>query len=63
MAVPTTEVLFLSAVEAELDAAAVAGMRTCQMLRPDGGAAPSERHPIASDFPALAGAMGLPAAA
>lgn len=63
MAVPTTEVLFLSAVEMELDAAAVAGMRTCQLLRPDGGGVPSERHPVAGDFPALAGAMGLPAAA
>jgi enolase-phosphatase E1 len=63
MAVPTTEVLFLSAAETELDAAAVAGMRTCQMLRPDGGAEPAERHLVAGDFPAIAGRMGLPAAA
>jgi enolase-phosphatase E1 len=63
MAVPTTEVLYLSAVEAELDAAAAAGMRSCQVCRPDAGAGPGGRHPAAADFPAIAAAMGLPAAA
>jgi enolase-phosphatase E1 len=61
MNVPTVEVLFLSAKEAALDAAAVAGMRTCQVLRP--GAGPeSRRHPAVADFPAAARAFGLPAA-
>ncbi|OJY70463.1 MAG: 2,3-diketo-5-methylthio-1-phosphopentane phosphatase [Rhodospirillales bacterium 70-18] len=60
MNVPTVEVLFLSAVEAELDAAAVAGMRTCQVLRPLAGLVASERHPVAADFPAVARALGLP---
>jgi enolase-phosphatase E1 len=63
MNVPTAEVVYLSAVEAQLDAAAAAGMRTVQMLRPDGGNAPSARHPRADDFPAVAAAMGLPAGA
>jgi enolase-phosphatase E1 len=63
LAVPTMEVLYLSAVEAELDAAAAAGMRTCQVLRSDGGAVASERHPQAADFPAVARQLGLPSAA
>lgn len=63
MAVPTTEVLYLSATEAELDAAMAAGMRTCQLARPGAAAGPSDRHASAEDFPAIAAAMGLPAAA
>ena len=63
MAVPTAEVIYLSSVEAELDAAAAAGMRTCQILRADSRAKPAERHPVAIDFAAAAIVMGLPSAA
>lgn len=41
--------LFLSDVGAELDAAAAAGMRTCQLLR-DATAVPAPGHPQARDF-------------
>lgn len=61
MNVPTVEVLFLSAEEEALDAAAAAGMRTCQVLRPAAGAA-SRRHPAAADLADAARAFGLPAA-
>lgn len=43
-------VLFLSDVEAELDAATVAGLRTCQLVRPADGTAASTRHPTAASF-------------
>jgi enolase-phosphatase E1 len=45
-----TTILFLSDVAAELDAAAQAGLRTCQLLRPGDGAVPSDAHPHAIDF-------------
>lgn len=45
------EILFLSDVEAELDAAQAAGMQVLQLLRP--GAQPSERHAGVSDFHAV----------
>ncbi len=45
---PATGILFLSDIEAELDAAAEAGMRTTLLAR-DGGPAQS-RHPITVDF-------------
>jgi enolase-phosphatase E1 len=61
LAVPTFEVAYLSAIEDDLDAAAAAGMRTCQVLR-DGGT-PSERHPCVTDFPAAAAILGLPSIA
>ena len=48
--VPTAEVLFLSDVEAELDAAATAGLRTCQVVRANDGTVASERHLVAADF-------------
>lgn len=60
MNVPTLEVLFLSDVEAELDAAAMAGMRTCQLVRPEDGTVASDRHPVAADFPEVAGLLDLP---
>lgn len=60
MNVPGVRIVFLSDVEAELDAAATAGLRTCQLVRPDNGAIPSDRHPVAADFAAVAAAMGLP---
>jgi enolase-phosphatase E1 len=54
------EILFLSDVAAELDAAAAAGMQTCQLARAEDGTAPSQSHPVASDFPQVAGLFGLP---
>ncbi len=44
------EVLFLSDVAEELDAAQAAGMATCQLVRPEDGTQPSGRHPVARDF-------------
>ena len=61
MAVPTFEVAYVSAIEDDLDAAATAGMRTCQILR-NGGEA-TERHPVATDFPGAADILGLPSVA
>lgn len=43
-------IVFLSDIEAELDAAAEAGMRTCQLVRPADGTIASTRHPIAARF-------------
>ena len=60
MNLPPMEVLFLSDVEAELDAAAAAGLRTCQVVRAADGTEASIRHKIAADFPAVAQRMGLP---
>jgi enolase-phosphatase E1 len=60
MNVPTAKAAFLSDVEAELDAAAAAGMRTCQIHRADAGGARAERHPVAADFGAAAALLGLP---
>ncbi|MCS6931211.1 MAG: acireductone synthase [Acetobacteraceae bacterium] len=54
------ESLFLSDVEAELDAAAEAGLRTCQLVRPEDGTRPGARHPVAPDFAAVAARFGLP---
>lgn len=58
--VPTAEILFLSDVGAELDAAAAAGLRTCQLLRPLDGAVPAAGHPTAADFDAVAAQFSLP---
>jgi enolase-phosphatase E1 len=56
------EILFLSDVAEELDAAAAAGMRTCQLVRAADGTVASGRHPEATNFPGVARAFGLPAA-
>jgi enolase-phosphatase E1 len=63
MKVPSAEILFLSDVEEELDAATAAGWRTCQLVRPQDGTAASARHATAADFDEVAGMMGLPHAA
>jgi enolase-phosphatase E1 len=55
-----TEMLFLSDVEAELDAAAEAGLRTCQLAREADGTVPSARHKVATDFGQVAALFGLP---
>jgi enolase-phosphatase E1 len=54
------EILFLSDVEAELDAAAEAGLLTCQLVRPEDGTQPSTRHKLAADFTEVAALFGLP---
>ena len=46
---PPADILFLSDVGEELDAARSAGMRTCQLLR-DAKARPAPGHPQARDF-------------
>jgi enolase-phosphatase E1 len=60
MALPGGAILFLSDVEAELDAAASAGLLTCQLVRAEDGTAAGSRHPVAADFAAVAAAFDLP---
>ncbi len=50
MNLPPIEVLFLSDVEEELDAAATAGLRTCQLVRENDGTVASDRHETARNF-------------
>lgn len=45
---PPAEILFLSDVEAELDAAKAAGMHTIQLVRE--GTSPTQKHATAKDF-------------
>jgi enolase-phosphatase E1 len=54
------ECLFLSDIEAELDAAALSGLRTCQLVRKADGTIASARHPNAADFDAVAAIFKLP---
>lgn len=61
--IPANEYLFLSDVEAELDAAAAAGLRTCQLVRRADATKPSTRHAITADFIEMARICGLPAVA
>lgn len=49
IALPAEQVLFLSDIGAELDAARAAGLRTCQLLR-DAKAVAAPSHPSARDF-------------
>lgn len=58
--VPASSMLFLSDVEAELDAAAMGGLRTCQIVRRTDGTAASRRHAKAADFRRAARLFGLP---
>lgn len=57
---PAGEILFLSDVEAELDAAATAGLQTCQLVRAEDATMPSTRHGTATDFAEVAQKFGLP---
>lgn len=61
LGLPAAELLFLSDVEAELDAAATAGLRTCQLVRAEDATVPSDRHATAADFTAVARVAGLTA--
>lgn len=53
MGIPTSEVLFLSDVAAELDAASAAGLRTIQLCRPPKTCAPGSKHPCVADFDSI----------
>ncbi len=48
LGIPAEQILFLSDVEAELDAAKAAGFQTLQLVRP--GTTASQKHPVANDF-------------
>lgn len=54
LGLPAGEILFLSDVAEELDAAAQAGMPGCQLVRPEDGTKASGRHPQARDFTEVA---------
>ena len=58
---PPAAVLFLSDVAAELDAAHAAGMRVCQLVRPQDGTV-AAGHPVAGDFDEVGRLFALPAA-
>jgi enolase-phosphatase E1 len=60
LALPPGGILFLSDVEAELDAAREAGLSTCQLVRAEDGTVASARHATASDFDGVAAAYDLP---
>jgi enolase-phosphatase E1 len=60
LSLPPGEILFLSDVAEELDAAAASGLATCQLVRAADGTLPCGRHPEAPDFPSVARRFGLP---
>jgi enolase-phosphatase E1 len=53
MGVPAAEVLFLSDIAAELDAARAAGLRTMQLCRPPQTCAQPGAHPCVADFDSI----------
>jgi len=57
---PPGTILFLSDIAAELDAAAAAGLATCQLVRPADATAACAGHPAAADFAGVASRFGLP---
>ena len=59
VALPRGALLFLSDVEAELDAAGQAGLMTCQLLRPADRTVAGTRHPVAKDFDEAAARFSL----
>ena len=59
LALPGEAILFLSDVEAELDAAEAAGLLTCQLIRAEDGTVASTRHKVAADFTEVGAAFGL----
>jgi enolase-phosphatase E1 len=50
LGLPAGEIMFLSDVTQELDAAAAAGLRRCQLVRPEDGTVAGVAHPVAVDF-------------
>ncbi|GAB0115048.1 enolase-phosphatase E1 [Acidisoma sp. C75] len=57
---PAGLILFLSDVEAELDAALAAGYRTCQLVRAEDGTLAGQRHPAAASLTEVARLFTLP---
>lgn len=53
------DVLFLSDVTAELDAAAKAGVQVCQIVRPEDGTVAGTHHAVAATLPEVAHLFGL----
>ncbi|MDO9711647.1 acireductone synthase [Paracraurococcus lichenis] len=62
LGLPPEEILFLSDVAEELDAARAVGLQACQLVRAADGTVPSGRHPEEADFPGVARRFGLSAA-
>lgn len=60
MGIAAGDILFLSDIAEELDAAREAGLATCQLVRAGDGTQPAGRHPEATDFPGVARLFGLP---
>lgn len=54
-----SEALFLSDIEAELDAAFEAGLTVCQIVREEDNTISSRRHPAACDFYNVSSLFGL----
>lgn len=54
------DVLFLSDVTAELDAAAQAGLHVCQIVRPEDGTVAGTEYPVAGNLIEAASLFGLP---
>ncbi|WP_338029805.1 acireductone synthase [Gluconacetobacter takamatsuzukensis] len=52
--------LFLSDIVAELDAAAAAGVWTCQLARPEDGTSPGNAHPVAMTLGDVTRLFALP---
>jgi enolase-phosphatase E1 len=57
---PAGLILFLSDIEAELDAAATAGLQTCQIVREEDGTIRSTRHSVATSFHEVSRLFTLP---
>lgn len=60
LALPREKILFLSDVVEELEAAEGAGLRVCQLVRPEDGTSPTALYRTAPDFTAVARMIGLP---
>jgi enolase-phosphatase E1 len=60
LALPPGAILFLSDVAEELDAAAAAGLATCQLVRAADRTVAAHRHVEAADFQGVARRFGLP---
>jgi enolase-phosphatase E1 len=59
LATAPSAILFLSDVEAELTAAAAAGLAVCQLVRPADGTIASTTHPHAAELTSVARRFGL----
>jgi enolase-phosphatase E1 len=57
---PPGDILFLSDIAAELDAALTAGLQTCQLVRAADGTEPADGHAREPDFQGVARRFGLP---